>query len=163
MGVIAIYPGTFDPVTKGHLDIIDRSSKIVDTLIIAVAKDTGKKTLFDQEERANLIEHEIKKYKNVKVVRFSGLLCNFFRDQKANFVVRGLRTFSDFENEFLMAVTNKKLYNGMETLFLPATEDVQFTSSSLVKQISMLGGNVSFFITENVERAIREKLEATKI
>ena len=113
MKTVAIYPGTFDPITKGHLDIISRASKLVDILVVAVSQDAGKNPIFTQKERVELIENDIKeaKLKNVKVIPFCGLLANFLKQQKANFIVRGLRTISDFENEFTMASMNKKLYN----------------------------------------------------
>lgn len=159
--IIAIYPGTFDPITRGHLDIIRRASNIVDTLIVAVAKDTGKNPIFTQKERTELVEEDVKELglSNVKVMPFAGLLVNFLKEQNANFIVRGLRTISDFENEFTMAAMNKKLYDNIETIFLPALESTQFISSTLVRQVSRLGGNVGQFVSENVKKKINEKFK----
>ncbi len=159
MKTIAIYPGTFDPITKGHLDIVKRASKIVGTLIVAVAQDTGKNPIFTQKERVELVESDINHLKliNVKVIPFCGLLVDFLKQQNANFIVRGLRTISDFENEFTMAAMNKKLYNDIETIFLPAIESTQFISSSLIRQISRLGGDIGQFVSDNVKEKIKEK------
>ena len=159
MKIVAIYPGTFDPITKGHLDIIIRASKLVDTLVVAVSQDTGKNPIFTQKERVELIESDIKevKLKNVQVVPFCGLLANFLKQQKANFIVRGLRTISDFENEFTMASMNKKLYNDIETIFLPSIESTQFISSSRVRQIAKLGGDIGQFVSQNTKEKIRKK------
>ncbi|MDR2526879.1 MAG: pantetheine-phosphate adenylyltransferase [Rickettsiales bacterium] len=156
---IAIYPGTFDPITKGHLDIVRRASKIVDVLIVAVAQDTGKTPLFTQDERVEMAKHELIKFKNVKIVKFSGLVANFFREQKANFVIRGIRTFGDFENEFSMAIANKKLYENYETLFMPAMEIEQFTSSTRVRSISALGGDISFYVSKYIKDKVQRKLK----
>lgn len=160
MKTIAIYPGTFDPITKGHLDIVKRASKIVGTLIVAVAQDTGKTPIFTQKERVELVEADVGDLKldNVKVIPFCGLLVDFLKQQNADFIVRGLRTISDFENEFTMASMNKKLYNDIETIFLPALESTQFISSSLIRQISRLGGDVGKFVSDNVKQKIKEKL-----
>jgi pantetheine-phosphate adenylyltransferase len=164
MKTIAIYPGTFDPITVGHLDIIKRASKIVDELIVAIAKDTGKNTIFNQEERAELVKIDVEtiKLKNTKVISFSGLLANFLIEQNANFIIRGLRTISDFENEFTMAAMNKKMYDSLETIFLPAVESTQFISSTYVRQISKLGGNIENFVSKNVAMAIYKKNEELK-
>ncbi|MDD2839567.1 MAG: pantetheine-phosphate adenylyltransferase [Rickettsiales bacterium] len=159
MKTIAIYPGTFDPITNGHLDIIKRASKIVGTLIVAVAQDTGKNPIFTQKERVELVEADVNDLKlvNVKVIPFCGLLVDFLKLQSADFIVRGLRTISDFENEFTMASMNKKLYNDIETIFLPAIESTQFISSNLIRQISRLGGDVGKFVSNNVKEKIKEK------
>ena len=161
MSTIAIYPGTFDPITKGHLDIVIRASKVVDKLIVAVAKDTGKNPIFTQEERKELVKYDVEQLNlyNVKVIPFSGLLIDFIKEQNANFIIRGLRTISDFENEFTMAAMNKKLFNDIETIFLPAVEATQFISSTLVKQIFKLGGDVSKFVTENVKNKLEQKFK----
>jgi len=161
MKTIAVYPGTFDPMTNGHLDIVKRAALIVDRLIVAVAKDTGKNPIFTQKERTELVEEDVKELKlgNVEVVAFEGLLIDFLKEQNASFIIRGLRTISDFENEFIMAAMNKKLYNNIETLFLPALESNQFISSTLVRQISRLGGDVGQFVSENVKKKISEKFQ----
>lgn len=161
MKIIAIYPGTFDPITNGHMDIVKRASCIVDMLIVAVAKDTGKNPIFTQKERAELVNYDVEQsnLKNVKVIPFEGLLINFIKEQNANFIIRGLRTISDFESEFTMAAMNKKLYCNVETVFLPAVESTQFISSSLVRQISKLGGDISQFVSENVRKKVEEKFK----
>jgi pantetheine-phosphate adenylyltransferase len=159
MKKIAVYPGTFDPITKGHLDIIKRAAKIADILIVAVSQDTGKNPIFTQTERVELVEDDVKSLgvNNIKVIPFCGLLINFLKQQNANFIIRGLRTISDFENEFTMAAMNKKLYNDIETIFMPAIESTQFISSSLVRQISRLGGDVGQFVSDNVKEKIIKK------
>jgi len=164
MKTVAIYPGTFDPITKGHLDIVKRASRIVGTLIVAVAQDTGKNPIFTQKERVELVEADVNdlKLENVKVIPFCGLLVDFLKQQNADFIVRGLRTISDFENEFTMASMNKKLYNDIETIFLPALESTQFISSSLIRQISRLGGDVGKFVSDNVKEKIKEKFNNAK-
>ena len=157
---IAVYPGTFDPITKGHIDIIVRASKFVDKLIVSPAKDTLKNPIFSQEERVELIEHEIKSQNlsNVIVLPFKGLIVNFLKEQKATLLIRGIRGISDFDNEFTMANMNKKLHNNIDTVFLPALESFQFISSTLVRQIAMLHGNIEEFVSENVKNKIMEKL-----
>jgi pantetheine-phosphate adenylyltransferase len=159
MKTTAIYPGTFDPITKGHLDIIKRASKIVDELIIAVAQDTGKNTLFTQEERTELVKNEIKDFDNVKVAIFNGLVVDFFKKYEATFVIRGVRTIRDFESEFNMAVVNKNLFDNYETLFIPASEIEQFTSSTNVRTLVKLGAKISNYVSPIVENAILEKLK----
>lgn len=165
MKTIAIYPGTFDPITKGHLDVVARASKIVGTLIVAVAQDTGKNPIFTQKERVELVEADINdlKLENVKVIPFCGLLVDFLKQQEANFIIRGLRTISDFENEFTMAAMNRKLYNNIETIFLPAIDSNQFISSTLVRQISKLGGDIGQFVSKNVKEKIRLKFNGNKL
>lgn len=162
MKTTAVYPGTFDPITNGHLDIIKRASCVVDTLVVAVAKDTGKNPIFTQQERVELAETDVKKLclRNVKVMPFEGLLIDFLKKQNANFIIRGLRTISDFENEFIMASMNKKLFNDIETIFLPAIESTQFISSTLVRQIAKLGGDVGQFVSENVKNKIEAKFNS---
>ncbi|GMO59479.1 MAG: pantetheine-phosphate adenylyltransferase [Rickettsiales bacterium] len=159
MKKVAIYPGTFDPITNGHLDIIQRASKIVDELVIAVAEDTGKTTLFTQKERTELVENEVKNLANVKVASFSGLVVNFFKEHQATFVIRGVRTIRDFENEFNMAIVNKKLFENYETLFIPANEIEQFTSSTNVRTLIKLGANIDNYVSLQVKNAILEKVK----
>ena len=160
MTIRAVYSGTFDPITKGHMDIIIRASKLFDNLIIAVAKHTGKNTIFSKEERTKLIENEINnaKLKNVSVISFDGLLVDFLKQQKASFIIRGIRNAFDFEYEFNMANMNKQLYNGVETVFLPASIDTQFISSTLVRQISTLGGDVDKFVSKDIKEKLKKKI-----
>ena len=155
---LAIYPGTFDPITLGHMDIIRRASNLVDELIIAVAKSVTKDTIFSAELRAQIIEQEMKTlFSNcaVKVEVFDGLLTCFAKRKKALMIIRGLRAISDFDYEFQMSWINYKLTPGAETVFLPAAEDTQFISSSFVKEVARLGGDVSQFVSENVNKQLK--------
>ena len=150
-----IYPGTFDPITVGHLDIIRRALHVVDKLVIGVALDTGKSPLFSLEERTAMVEHDMKTLLGedagrVQVRMFSGLLVNFAEEHGANILIRGLRAVSDFEYEFQMACMNSRLNPAMETVFLTASEDTHFISSRFIKQIARLGGDISEFVSENV-------------
>ena len=143
MSIIAVYPGTFDPLTNGHIDIIKRASKMVDVLIVAPAKDSGKKTLFSQAERIEMVEEEIKNLglKNIKIIPSTGSLVGFFVENNVNFIIKGLRNTIDFEKEMAMANINKKV-NNVETIFLPSLDSMQFISSTVVKQVARLGGDV---------------------
>jgi pantetheine-phosphate adenylyltransferase len=150
----AIYPGTFDPITFGHLDIIKRALKIVDRLVVAVAKDTAKNPIFSVEQRVAMVEKEleaINQNKIVEVVGFEGLLIDFAKQKESSLIIRGLRAVSDFEYEFQMSGMNSKLDPQIQTIFLPASESVHFIASKLVKEVSRLGGNVSSFVSKNVE------------
>lgn len=157
---IAIYPGTFDPITFGHLDIIRRASELFDHLIIAAAKDNYKNPLFSLEERVSLIELEVNKLsqKNISVELFEGLLVDFAKKKNAKAIVRGLRAVSDFEFEFQMFGMNSKLDPSIQTIFLPASESNHFIASRLVKEVARLGGDVSKFISADVEKFLRQKL-----
>ncbi len=159
---IAIYPGTFDPITFGHIDIIRRASELFDHLIIAAAKDNYKNPLFSLEERVSLIELEINKFsqKNISVELFEGLLVDFAKKRNAKAIVRGLRAVSDFEFEFQMFGMNSKLDPSIQTIFLPASESNHFIASRLVKEVARLGGDVSKFISADVEKFLRQKLIA---
>ncbi|MDC3057392.1 pantetheine-phosphate adenylyltransferase [Alphaproteobacteria bacterium] len=151
---IGLYPGSFDPVTNGHLDIIFRAHKLVDELVIGVAHNQKKENLFSMKKRKELILHEIKKSKfdnkNFKVVIFDGLLMNFAKSINANLIVRGLRAVSDFDYEFQMTGMNARLNSEIETIFLMASEKHQFISSRFVKEIYFLKGDVKSFIPKNV-------------
>ena len=151
---IGLYPGSFDPVTNGHLDIIFRAHKLVDQLVIGVAHNQKKENLFSMKKRKELILHEIKKSKfdnkNFKVVIFDGLLMNFAKSINANLIVRGLRAVSDFDYEFQMTGMNARLNSEIETIFLMASEKHQFISSRFVKEIYFLKGDVKSFIPKNV-------------
>ncbi|NOT65324.1 MAG: pantetheine-phosphate adenylyltransferase [Methylotenera sp.] len=154
---IAVYPGTFDPITLGHEDIVRRAAYLFDEVIVAVAGSTGKNTLFSLDERVALAKN-VFKASNIKVVGFSGLLMQFVQEQGAQMVIRGLRAASDFEYEFQLAGMNRKLYPQFETLFLTPSEQFMFISSSLVREVAVLGGDVHAFVSSTVEDAILQKL-----
>jgi pantetheine-phosphate adenylyltransferase len=154
---IAVYPGTFDPITLGHEDIVRRAANLFDEVIVAVAGSTNKSTLFSLDERVALAKGLFNS-PNIKVVGFSGLLMQFVQDQGAQMVIRGLRAASDFEYEFQLAGMNRKLYPKLETLFLTPAEQYMFVSSSLVREVARLGGDVNQFVSPAVEKAIREKI-----
>ena len=156
---VAIYPGSFDPITNGHLDIITRSSKIVDRLIIAVSKNNNKKTLFKINERVEMIKEVIKNenISNVEVDTFEGLLMAYANKKKANIVIRGLRAVSDFEYEFQMTGMNYKLNPKIETIFLMSLDKYQLISSKLIKEINALKGDVSQFVPKIVENKLIKK------
>ena len=160
--IIGLYPGSFDPITNGHLDIISRASKIVDTLIIGVAINENKKHLFNMNERTNLINEQLlinkKKLSNTKVIAFDGLLMNFAQELNANIIIRGLRAVSDFDYEFQMTGMNARLNSEIETVFLMAREKHQFISSRFVKEICILDGDVKSFIPKEVFNKLKEKL-----
>lgn len=154
---IGIYPGTFDPITNGHADIIARASKITDELVLAISESTVKNPMFSIEERCEMARIYLDKYNiasNVKVMPFEGLLAKFASSVGAQFIVRGLRAVSDFEYEFQMACMNARMDSTIETIFLPASEKNQFISSRLVKEIASLGGNVSEFVIPEIEEKL---------
>jgi pantetheine-phosphate adenylyltransferase len=155
---IAVYPGTFDPITLGHEDIVRRAADLFDEVIVAVAGSTNKRTMFSLEERVSLAQGVFKKIGNVKVMGFSGLLMQFVQDQGAQIVVRGLRAASDFEYEFQLAGMNRKLYPKLETIFLTPAEQYMFVSSTLVREVATLGGDVHQFVSPTVEAEILSKL-----
>lgn len=155
---IAVYPGTFDPITLGHEDIVRRAANLFDEVIVAVAGSTNKNTLFDLDERVALAQAALGA-DNIRVVGFDGLLMQFVQDQGAQMVIRGLRAASDFEYEFQLAGMNRKLYPKLETLFLTPSEAYMFVSSSLVREVASLGGEVGQFVSPNVEAAIHDKLK----
>jgi pantetheine-phosphate adenylyltransferase len=154
----AIYPGSFDPVTNGHLDIIGRAGKLFDEIVVAVAHNDEKQPLFSLEERLALLHQALDQIDNVRVTQFDGLLVEFAIAQKASAVIRGLRAVSDFEFEFQMALMNRKLENSVETIFLMPKEEYTYLSSRLVKEIARLGGNVSDFVPGPVAKALGRKL-----
>lgn len=154
-----IYPGSFDPVTNGHLDIIHRGSKICDKLIVSVLNNPNKKSLFTVEERVKMIKESTKQYKNVEVDSFSGLLIDYAEDQKADAIIKGLRAVSDFEYEFQMALMNKKLSEKVETIFLMTSSNNSYLSSSLIKEVAKFGGCIAGLVPEEVKEAVYNKLK----
>jgi len=159
-----VYPGTFDPVTLGHLDIIERALKVVDHLVIGVADNPAKNPLFSIAERVTLMQTDIannKKFKgkSIEVVPFSKLLMHFVQEMGARVIVRGLRAVSDFEYEFQMAGMNSYLNDDIETVFLMAQDKHQFISSRFVKEIGRLGGDISYFVTPNVVKEMKRKFK----
>ena len=155
----AIYPGSFDPVTNGHLDVIQRASRLFDEVIVAIAYNDVKNPFFTSDERLDLLEGTISTVKNVKVMQFEGLLVDFAKNQGATAIVRGLRAISDFEFEFQMALMNRKLEDSVETIFLMPKEDYTYLSSRIVKEIARLGGNVEAFVPHSVATALKSKLK----
>ena len=157
---VAIYPGTFDPVTRGHEDLVRRAASLFDRLILAIAESPSKRPLFDLAERVELAQEVLGDIKNVEIVGFNSLLMNFVHDQGAKVIVRGLRAVSDFEYEFQMAGMNRSQYPEVETVFLTPGEQHMFISATMVREISRLGGNVSKFVQPCVEKRLRAKLSA---
>ena len=155
---LAIYPGSFDPITNGHLDVIARAATLFDQVIVAAASNSSKKGLFTMEERVEMLRDVTKGFTNVNVVGFEGLLMEFARQHGAVAVVRGLRAISDFEFEFQMALMNRKLEPAIETVFLTPREEYTYLSSRIVKEIASLGGPVHAFVPEPVVEALRKKL-----
>jgi len=153
----AIYPGSFDPITNGHVDIAYRAAKLFDKLIIAVAEKKSAKQLFTLEERVVLIEDVFSNNNNIEVVPFKNLVTDLAREKSANIIVRGVRTVSDFDYEFKMAVMNKKLHEDIETVFFNSTENFSYISSSLVREIVELGGDASSFVPKPIELILKEK------
>ncbi len=153
----AIYAGTFDPMTLGHLDVVERAARIFPELIISVADLTGKDTLFSKEERVELVKAAVADLPNVKVESFDGLLVNYARSQGVGVIIRGLRAVSDFEYEFQMALTNRRLAPDIETLFLMPKQDYSFLNSTNIKQVASLGGDVAEFVPAAVDQALKEK------
>jgi pantetheine-phosphate adenylyltransferase len=154
---IAIYPGTFDPVTYGHIDILERALKLFDKVIITIAGNTAKNPLFTEEERITLLRQVTKRYKNVEVDSFKGLLVEYVQKRNAISVVRGLRAMTDFEYELQMALMNRKLDEKMETVFLMPNEKYTYLSSNFVREIARLGGDVSKFVPPVVLKALQQK------
>ena len=149
----AIYPGSFDPVTNGHLDVVERARKLFDEVIVAVAHNDEKQPMFTLQERLDLLQNTLGKFDNVRITHFEGLLVDFAVAEKAGAVIRGLRAISDFEFEFQMALMNRKLQGAVETIFLMPKEDYTYLSSRIVKEIARLGGDVSKFVPALVVKA----------
>ncbi len=155
---IAIYPGTFDPITNGHSDLIVRASKLFEKVIVAIAINPGKKPLFNLDERVELAQRALSHLDNVEVCGFEGLLIDVAMEKKVNVIIRGLRAVSDFEHEFQLASMNRKMQPEIETLFLTPAEQFTYISSSLVREIATLGGDVSDFVPPVVRSALKAKL-----
>jgi len=154
----AIYAGTFDPVTNGHLDLIERGQRVFRDLIVAVAENPSKEPLFTLEERVGLLRQAAKKWKRVTIEAFDGLLVDFTRSKKTGVILRGLRAVSDFEYEFQMALMNRKLSPDVEIVYMMPSEVYSYVSSSLVKEVVARGGSVKAFVPGFVEKALRQKL-----
>lgn len=154
---IGVYPGSFDPATNGHMDIIKRSTKIVDHLVVGVLHNQNKTPLFSVEERINILKTSTKDLPNVEIKAFSGLLIDFVNQEAANLIIRGLRAVSDFEYELQMAQTNRSLNDYAETVFLATKADYSFLSSSLIKEVTQFGGNIEQFVPPIVQEKLLEK------
>jgi pantetheine-phosphate adenylyltransferase len=159
---IAIYPGTFDPVTYGHIDIIKRAQEIFASVIVAVAHNPHKKPLFSTKERALMLKKAVADIKGIEICEFDGLVVDFAHQHKAKVLIRGLRMLSDFEYEFQMALTNRKLSPDIETIFLMPHESYSYLSAKLLKEAASLGADLSSFVPSFVERALKEKLRKSK-
>jgi len=155
----AIYAGTFDPMTLGHVDVVERAARIFPELIIGVAAVTGKETLFSQAERVELVKASVEDLPNVTVLPFEGLLVEYARSQGASVIIRGLRAVSDFEYEFQMALTNRRLAPDLETIFLMPKQDYSFLNSTNIKQVASLGGDVAEFVPSDVAEALAKKFK----
>ena len=160
MNQAAMCAGTFDPITMGHLDVIERASRIFPRVVIAVAANPGKNPLFTPEERIELVKRSTAHLSGIEVKTFSGLLVDFAEENRIQIVVRGLRAFSDFEYEFQMALTNRKLKSEIETIFLMPKQDYSYVSSSNVREVAQLGGDTSLFVPEVVQAALEKRFSA---
>ena len=154
---IAVYPGSFDPITNGHIDVIHRCLKIVDKIIIAISSFQRKDFFLTIEERTEIIRETFKNDDRIEIDKFDGLLVNYLKEKNINIIVRGLRAISDFEYEFQMALTNRKLNKNIETIFIMPGEEYFFISSTMVKEIAKLKGQISCFVPPAVEKKLKEK------
>lgn len=159
---LAVYPGTFDPVTYGHLDLVERGSRLADELVIAILRNEDKQPMFTVDERMELLREAVAKYPNVSVDTFDGLLVDYARRRGASVILRGLRAVSDFEYELQMAMMNRRLAPSLETAFLMPNEAWSYVSSRLVREVARLGGDVSGLVPPNVARALKERLGASR-
>jgi pantetheine-phosphate adenylyltransferase len=157
---IAIYPGTFDPITNGHIDVIKRATQLFDDVIVLVARNSSKSPLFDGDERISMIREVFKRDRKVKVDGFDGLLVNYARRVRASVIIRGLRAVSDFEYEFQMALMNRKLARRVDTVFLVPHERYTYLNSTIVREVARLGGDISSFVPKTVRRRLIAKIRS---
>lgn len=162
MNGVAIYPGTFDPVTRGHEDLVRRAAGLFERVIVGIAASRSKRPFFTLEERVDMAQQVLSVYPRVEVHGFDGLLMDFLRRHEAHVILRGLRAVSDFEYEFQMAGMNRNLYPDVETVFLTPAEKYMFISATMVREIALLGGNVSKFVQPVVEQRLSEKVNGSK-
>jgi len=160
MNITAIYPGTFDPISLGHTDLVHRAARLFDHVIVGVAYSYQKSTLFSLDERVSMTQHVLADIPNLQVLSFEGLLINFAQEQHASVLLRGMRAVSDFEFEFQLASMNRSLAPNIESLFLTPTEEYSFLSSTLIREVSRLGGDISKFVHPHVERALNKKFSS---
>ncbi len=155
---VSVYPGSFDPITNGHLDVIKRGCKVFERVIVAVGDNPAKKALFSKDERVEMIREVVKPYRNVEVDGFDGLVVDYVHRRKASVLLRGIRTISDFEYEYQMALTNRTFAPDVETVFVMAHEEFSFVSSRFIKEAASMGGDVSSFLPKEVEKRLKAKL-----
>ncbi len=158
--IVAVYPGSFDPITNGHLDLIARGSRLVDRLIVAILRNEAKLALFSVEERVAMLQEVVQPYANVEIGTFDGLTVEYAVARGANMILRGIRAISDYEYELQMALMNRRLQPGIETAFLMSGEAYSFISSKLVKEVASLGGNISGLVPASVEARLKKRLKA---
>ena len=156
---VAIYPGSFDPITNGHLDLIERGSRMAERLIVAVLRNSAKAPLFSVDERLEMIREAVADYTNVEVTSFEGLLVEFASRHSANLILRGIRAVSDYEHEWQMALMNRRMRPEIETVFLMASEEYSFISSTVVREVASLGGSIEGLVPPSVERRIRRRFQ----
>ena len=155
----SVYPGSFDPITNGHLDVIKRGTKVFDKVIVAVGDNPAKKALFTKDERVEMIREVTRAFKNVEVDGFDGLVVDYVHKRKATVILRGIRTISDFEYEYQMALTNRTFAGDIETVFVMAHEEYSFVSSRFIKEAASMGGDVSSFLPKEVEKRLKAKFK----
>jgi len=161
--VVAIYPGSFDPITSGHLDVIERGARLCDRLVVAILRNEAKSPLFEVEERMQMLREVVAPYKNVEVDSFDGLLAHYALNKGARVILRGIRAISDYEYELQMALMNRRLQPELETVFLLAGEQFSFISSKLVKEVISLGANVTGLVPPAIEKRLYERLKKRNI
>ncbi|AGF46661.1 pantetheine-phosphate adenylyltransferase [Candidatus Kinetoplastibacterium desouzaii TCC079E] len=161
--IIAVYPGTFDPITKGHEDLIKRTSKLFDKILVAIASSKKKQPFFTLQERSHMAKEVLSKYSNVYVSSFDGLLKDFIEQENAQIIIRGLRAASDFEYEFQMAGMNKQLMSNIETIFMTPSDNFQYISSTIVREIAQFGGDISKFVSPSIVEGFKKNLKIKHI